>query len=177
VSARGSPAHPRAARHARGLFVRPIGALRDRSPQALVPCCRRLHDELCPSTRAILRDSRPSQTDPSAVVLIRSRPALRPRTIPQPLHATPRQATTPGPPSLRALTRVPSCATRARRALQPPPAASTGPVFAIKTGSLFSIGIRLLHQVILPIRSRLFTAQTTLTSTSSVHPSPASGRR
>ena len=40
--------------HARGLVVRPIGALPDRSPQALVPCCRRLHDELCPRTWAIL---------------------------------------------------------------------------------------------------------------------------
>ena len=43
VSDSGSPAHPRAARHARGLLVRPIGSLTDPSPQALVPCCRQLH--------------------------------------------------------------------------------------------------------------------------------------
>jgi len=137
VSARGSPAHPRPARIARGLFVRPIGALPDRSPQALVPCCRRLHNELSPSTRAILRDSRPSQTDSSAVVLIRSRPALRPRTIPQQLRATPRQATTPGPPSLRALTRVPSCATRARRALQRTPLPQLAPSSRSKLALFF----------------------------------------
>ena len=37
VSARGSPAHPRRAPHARGLFVRPIGSLPDPSPRPWSP--------------------------------------------------------------------------------------------------------------------------------------------
>ena len=140
VSARGSPAHPRAARRARGLLVRPIGSLPDPSPQALVPCCRQLPDELCPSTRAILARLSAIPDAPFGGGPIRSRPAHRPRTTPQQLRATPRQATTPGPPSLRALTRVPSCATGAHRAVQSTPAAPTGSAFPLETGSVFLLG-------------------------------------
>ena len=62
VRGNGSPAHPRAARHARGPLVRPIGALTDPSPQALVPCCRQLPlQEFCPCTRVIL--ARPPDPD------------------------------------------------------------------------------------------------------------------
>jgi Leucine Rich repeat len=39
------------------------------------------------------------------------------------------------------LTRVPSCATRARRALQPTPAAPTGLAFPPETGPVFLLGI------------------------------------
>ena len=39
--------------------------------------------------------------------------------------------------------RVPKTATRARQARQPTPAATTGPVFAIKTGAVFLLGISL----------------------------------
>ena len=62
------------------------------------------------------------------------------RTTRRRLRATPRQATTPGRPSLRALTRVPSCATRARRELQTTPAGPNGSAFPLKTGSAFLLG-------------------------------------
>ena len=42
MSARGSPAHPRAARRVRGLFVRPIGFVTGSKSQALVPRCWQL---------------------------------------------------------------------------------------------------------------------------------------
>ena len=129
-----SPPRPRALRAA----DRFVTGSKSPGPGPLLPAAP-IH-ELCPSTRAILAGSRPSQTHPSAVVPIRSRPAHRPRTIPQQLRATPRQATTPGLPLLRALTRVPSCATRAHCALQLIPAAPTGSAFPLKTGSVFLLG-------------------------------------
>ena len=119
VSGTGSPAHPRAARHARGL-LRAADRFVDgsKSPGPGPPLPAAPIDELCPSTRAILARLSAIPDAPFGGGPIRSRPAHRPRTTPQQLRATPRQATTPGPPSLRALTRVPSCATRARCALQ-----------------------------------------------------------
>jgi hypothetical protein len=141
VSARGSPAHPRAARHVRGLFVRPIGSLPDPSPRPWSPAAGDSTTSFVRAPGPSWRDSRPSQTHPSAVVPIRSRPALRRRTIPQQLRATPRQATTSGLPLLRALTRAPSGATPARRALQLIPAAQTGAVFPPTTGAVFLLGI------------------------------------
>jgi hypothetical protein len=56
------------------------------------------------------------------------------------LCATTRQATTPGRPSLRALTCAPSCATGARNALQTTSAARSGSAFPLITGSVFLLG-------------------------------------
>ena len=96
--------------------------------------------ELCPSTRAIL--ARLSAIPDASfgggpVPLTSGSPASNDS---QQLRATPRQATTPGLPSLRALTRVPSCATRARRALQTTPAGPSGSAFPLETGSVFLLG-------------------------------------
>jgi len=140
VSARGSPAHPRPARIAAGSSCG--RSVRSRiqvpGPGPPLPAAPQRALSAHPGHPG---DSRPSHTHPSAVVPIRSRPAPRRRTIPQQLRATPRQATTTGPPLLRALTRVPSGATPARRPLQLIPDARTGAVFPLKTGALFSIGI------------------------------------
>src|SRR5437667_314748 len=71
---------------------------------------------------------------------IRSRPAHWPRMTRRQLRATPRQATTPGPTSLRALTRVPSCATRTRPSLPTTPDGPRGSAFLLTTGSVFLLG-------------------------------------
>ena len=69
VSGRGSPAHPRAARRARGSLVRPIGSLRIQVPRPWSPAAGSSLHELCPSTRAILaRLSAIPDASPSAVV-------------------------------------------------------------------------------------------------------------
>jgi len=49
---------------------------------------------------------------------------------------------TPGPPSLRALIRVTSCAARARRPLQIALSAPSGSVFPLKTGSLLTLSTK-----------------------------------
>src|SRR5260370_385377 len=63
--------------------------------------------------------------------------ALDPPAAPRPPH----HATTPGPPSLRALTRVPSGATRAHRAVPTTPPAPGGSAFPLKSGSRLVLGI------------------------------------
>ena len=137
MSDTGCPAHPRAVRPARGRLERPIGAFADPSPQALVPFCRQLRIQgLCPSTRAILARLAAIPDAPFGGGPVLSRPAHRPRTTRRQLRGPPRQATTPGQPSLRALTRVPSCATRARRAIPTTPAGSGGSAFLLTSGSV-----------------------------------------
>ena len=107
------------------------------------PRCRRLSltsfdQALGPSWQDSRIPDRPFGGDP-----IHSHPAHRPRTTRQQLRAASRQATTPGPPTLRALTRVPRCATRARRTFQTTPGRPSGSAFPLKTGSVFSVGITL----------------------------------
>src|SRR5437762_11708390 len=58
---------------------------------------------------------------------ILARPTHRPRRTRRLLRATPRQAATPGPTSLRALTRVSSCATVRAPHFQPRPTAHMAP--------------------------------------------------
>src|SRR5437870_3631124 len=117
-----------------------MDALADSSPQTLVPFCRQLHlQEFCPGTRPSSHGS----VNPRRTLWRWSRPlapAQRPRTTRRQLRATPRQATTPGRPSLRALTRVPSCAIRARRVLPTMPAGPSGSAFLLKTGSVLLVG-------------------------------------
>ena len=71
---------------------------------------------------------------------ILARPTHRPRRTRRLLRATPRQAATPGPTSLRALTRVSSCATRARPSLPTTPDGPHGSAFLLTTGSVFLLG-------------------------------------
>ena len=71
---------------------------------------------------------------------IRARLARGPRMTRRLLRATPRQATPPSPPSLRALTRVSSCATRARPYLPTTPDGPRGSAFLLTTGSVFLLG-------------------------------------
>ena len=85
--ARGSPAHPRAART-------PAGSSCGRSvrcgskSQALVPCRRRLHESFARAPGPSWHGSRTSQTHPSAVVPIRSRPLNGRERLPTaPRHA------------------------------------------------------------------------------------------
>jgi hypothetical protein len=100
-------------------FVRPIGSLPRPGHQALIPCCRQLPScSLAPSTRVILAGLGPPD-EPFGGGPNRTRPAPRPRTTCRQRRAILRQATTSGPPSLRASTRVPSSATGARQAVPP----------------------------------------------------------
>src|SRR5204863_684455 len=69
-----------------------------------------------------------------------SRPAHRSGTTCQQLNAMPCQATAPGLLSLRALTCVPSCATRARGALRTTLAGPSGSALPLKTGSVYLLG-------------------------------------
>ena len=121
----------------------PIDAFADASLQALVPFCRQLRMQgLCPSTRSILAGSGHPRRTASAVV-----PSSHPRLpgLERPAgscHGTPRQATIPGRPSLRVLTRVPSCASRARHALPSTPATRNGSAFMLESGSVLLLSIR-----------------------------------
>ena len=98
-----NPPRPRAARAA-DRFVR---GSKSPGPGPVLPAAP--FDELCPSTRAILRRL---SAIPRRIAFgggpVRSRPTQRPRTTRQQLRVRPRQATTPGRPLLHALTRVPS---------------------------------------------------------------------
>ena len=141
ASERGSPVHPRQARHVAGLRVQPIGALPGSSPQALVPCGRPLPcggwpEPLGHPGQALGHPDAPLGGGPC-----RSRPAHRPRTTRPQLGVTPPQATTPGLPSLRAWTGVPSGATRARGAMCATPTGPSGSVLPLENGSGLSLGI------------------------------------
>jgi hypothetical protein len=135
VSGAGSPAHPRAARCA----ARAAGQFVDgsKSPGAgpLLPAALPL--------RALPEHSgHPGGLDGIHDALIgggpiRSRPAHRPGTNRQPFRAAPRQATTPGLHSLRALTRVPSCAPVRASPSEPRPVVEVALPFRSKLALLF----------------------------------------
>ena len=76
-----------------------------------------------------------------AVVRSLACPTPWPPTTCQPPNATSHQATIPGPYSLRALTGVPSCATRARRVCQNRSARPSGSVFTLEIGAFFTLGV------------------------------------
>jgi hypothetical protein len=135
-----SPPSSRPSAHGRVEW--PIGVFADASLQALVPFCRQLRIQgLCPSTRSILARL---TAIPDAPLWRWSRPltpgspfALDPPAAPRP----PRQATTPAPPLLRALTRAPSGAARARRAIPTMAAGPGGSGYMLESGSGLVLGI------------------------------------
>jgi hypothetical protein len=105
------------------------------------PLCRQLHLlELGPGTRPSWHGS----VNPRRTLWRWSRPlasgSAASNDTRQQFHAKPRQAITPGPPSLRALTRVPSGAARVRRALQATPKGPGGAAFPLINGAVFLLG-------------------------------------
>src|SRR5260370_8572666 len=154
---------PPSSRPSPGRLERPIGAFADASLQALVPCCRQpCIQGLRLSTRSILARL---TAIPDAPLRRWYRPltpgspfALDPPAAPRPPH----HATTPGPPSLRALTRVPSGATRAHRAVPTTPPAPGGSAFPLKSGSRLVLGISCSRNRKVPVFSTVYGTKTWL---------------